>query len=166
MVQRERNSPVGTSFRWELKGWSNRRVDSNQTIDSTIQVDSTTWFDRPSRLIRLPVFESTNILVGSSSRIDSTQIWLDQHLCQVESFWCFDDELPLVMPVEWFTLVVSAECYKLVELETLFESDIDSTIKIDSNLREESISPNWLDFAESTRLKGLIRLISRSSRVN
>ena len=43
------------------------------------------------------------------------------------------------MSVECFTLVVSVESWKLVELETWFESDIDSTIKIDSNIRVESI---------------------------
>ena len=67
-----RNSPAGTLFQWDLEGWSNRRVDSNQAIDSTLQVDSTIVLNRPSGLIRLPGFDSTNILVGSSPRIDST----------------------------------------------------------------------------------------------
>ena len=78
IVPLAQNSPAGTSFRWDLEGWSNRRVDLNQAIDSTLQVYSTIGFDRPSGLIRLrglirlPGFDSTNILVGLSPRIDST----------------------------------------------------------------------------------------------
>ena len=78
IVPLARNSPVGTSFRWDLEGWSNPRVDSNQAIDSTLQVDLTIRFDHPSGLIRLPGlirppgFDLTNILVGLSSRIDLT----------------------------------------------------------------------------------------------
>ena len=72
VVPLARNSPVGTSFQWDLEGWSNRRVDSDQAIDSTLQVDLTIGLNRPSRLIRLPGFDLTNILVGSSPRIDLT----------------------------------------------------------------------------------------------
>ena len=78
IVPLARNSPVGTSFRWDLEGWSNPRVDLNQAIDLTLQVDSTIGFDHPSGLIqlrgliRLPGFDLTNLLVGSSPRIDST----------------------------------------------------------------------------------------------
>ena len=72
MVPLARNSPVGTSFRWGLEGWSNQRVDSNQAIDSTLQVDLTIGSNRPSGLIRLlglirlPGFDSTTILVALS----------------------------------------------------------------------------------------------------
>ena len=69
-----RNGTAGAEF-WELEGWSNRRVNSNQAIDSTLQVDSTTWFDRPSGLIRLPGFDSTNILVGSSDILMMNFCW-------------------------------------------------------------------------------------------
>ena len=35
IVPLAQNSPAGTSFRWDLEGWSNQRVDLNQAIDST-----------------------------------------------------------------------------------------------------------------------------------
>ena len=78
IVPLAQNSPFGTSFRWDLEGWLNPIVDSNQAIDSTLQVDLTIGFDLPSGLIRLRGlirflgFDSTNLLVGSSPRIDST----------------------------------------------------------------------------------------------
>ena len=46
-----RNFLAGTSFRWDLEGWSNRRVDLNQVIDSTLQVDLTIGLNCPSGLI-------------------------------------------------------------------------------------------------------------------
>ena len=42
--------PAGTSFQWNLEGWSNQRVDSNQTIDLTLQVDSTIRIESPFQI--------------------------------------------------------------------------------------------------------------------
>ena len=72
IVPLARNSPAGTSFQWDLEGLLNLRVGSNQAIDSTLQVDLTIGLNRPFELIRLPRFDWTNILVGSSPRIDLT----------------------------------------------------------------------------------------------
>ena len=121
---------------WSIKSWSNRIIDSNWIIDLTIKIDST---------IRIELL----LWVDSNPRI-----WLDYHLGLVKSFGYFDDEIPLVVSVECFTLVVSMEYWKLVESENWFESDnlfdypdwFESQDWIDS--QDWLNSPDWFDFQD------------------
>ena len=59
IVPLARKSPAGTSFQWNLEGWSNGRVNSNQAIDLTLQVDSTIRIESPFRIDSPPRNDST-----------------------------------------------------------------------------------------------------------
>ena len=112
--------------------WSWRFVESESWFESGNWFDSPSWFDYQDWIALPDWFDSED--------------WFDSHDLTRLTSWSgrviliyFDDELPLVVSVEYFLLVVSVESWKLVKSETWFESDIDLTIKIDSNLRVESI---------------------------